>query len=202
MIFVAITKACAEHGINQTIITWILKMLRDRVVSSYIGSTKVSILVNKGCPQGGILPPLLYCLVKDSLLCLLNESGFYSQGFADDLAILIIGQFTSTLCDLMQSALYLVESWCQSKEQIANPDKTKLILFTKKRITIGFTAPTFFGTVLSLSEHAKILGLYLDKGLTFILHWKYAIQKATASFWQCRRAFGKDWELSPKVLQP
>src|ERR1700744_6510933 len=73
-------------------------------------------------------------------------------------------------------------------------------LYTKNRITSGFTAPTFFGTKLSLSEHAKILGLYLDKGLTFIYHWKFAIQKATASFWQCRRAFVKDWGLSPKVL--
>lgn len=112
-------------------------MLRSRVVSSYLGLIKISVFVSKGCPQRGILPPLLYCLLKDSLLTLLNGNGFYSQSFADDLVILIIG--------LMQSARKLVEDWCNSLEQTANPDETKLVLFSKKRVIPHFKPPTFFG---------------------------------------------------------
>lgn len=69
VIFVAVAKACRAHGINETIIGWI--MLRSRIVFSYIGLIKISVSVSKGCLQGGILPPLIYCLVKDSLLTLL-----------------------------------------------------------------------------------------------------------------------------------
>lgn len=77
-------------------------MLRKRVVNSYIESTKISVFcLKKKCPQGGILPPLSYCLVKDSVLTLLNGCGYYSQGFADDLTLLIIGKFISTLCELV-----------------------------------------------------------------------------------------------------
>lgn len=68
MIFKAIRKACLEHGFNYTITTWILRMLKDRIVTSYLNSIKVSVFVSKGCPQGGITPRLLYCLDKDSLL--------------------------------------------------------------------------------------------------------------------------------------
>lgn len=100
-------------------------MLRSRIVSSYLGLIKISVSVSKGCPQGGILRPLIYCLVKDSLLTILNSTGYYSQSFADDLVILIIGLFTSTISEVMQSALKLVEGWCNSLEQTAQLTQTK-----------------------------------------------------------------------------
>jgi len=37
-----------------------------------------------GCPQGGVLSPLLWCLVVDELLTKLKESGFLVFGYADD----------------------------------------------------------------------------------------------------------------------
>lgn len=104
-------------------------MLRARVVNSYLGSNKSAIFVVKGCPQGGVLPPLLYILVKDSLLKLLNDNGYYAISFADDLTIILIGLFISTLCELMQSAYKLIETWCNLNKKRANPDKTKLVLF-------------------------------------------------------------------------
>jgi hypothetical protein len=166
MIFNAIRKACLEHGVSYTITTWIIRMLQQRIVTSYLNSSKASVFVSKGCPQVGITPPpLLYCLVKDSLLTLLNDSGYYSQSFADDLVILLIGICASTISGLMQSALKLVESWCQSHEQTANPNKTKLILFTRKRKIIGFKNPLFFGKRLELSDFEKFLGVLLDSKL-------------------------------------
>lgn len=117
---------------DEIIIGWIIKMLRYRVVI-YYGSIKISVNVHKGCPQVGILPALLYGLVKGSLLSLLNGSGYFSQGFADDLAVLLIEQFLSILCELTQFALKLVEDWCSLQNQSANPDKTKLNLFTTQR---------------------------------------------------------------------
>lgn len=175
-------------------------MLKDRIVNTCLGSVKVRILVTKGCPQGGILPPLIYCMVKDSLLNLLNDNGYFAQGFADDLALLIIGKFISVLCSLMQSALELVEQWCSANEQIANPDKTKLILFTKKRLVNGFSPPKFFGKEIHLSGWVKYLGLIIDSMLKWELHLKTMIQKAITGLWQCRRTIGLNWGLKPKVV--
>lgn len=85
-------------------------------------------------PQGGILPPLLYCSVKDSLFMLLNDSGFYSQSFADDLRMLLIGICLSTVSDLIRSALNLIGSWCQGNEQTANQTSDRISMEMSKAL--------------------------------------------------------------------
>jgi hypothetical protein len=45
--------------------------------------------VARGCLQGGIPLPLLWSMVVDKLKGGLNENGYYTVGYADDIAILI-----------------------------------------------------------------------------------------------------------------
>lgn len=54
-------------------------------------------MVKKGCPQGGIISPLLWDLVIDSLLNDLNGKGYSTIGYAGDITIPITGKFESTL---------------------------------------------------------------------------------------------------------
>ena len=200
MTFNSIATSCRDHQIQEPIIEWILKMLKDRIVTSYLGLNKASIRVTKGCPQGGVLPPLLYIMVKDSILTILNNHGYHAQSFADDLAVVIIGKFVSTICELMQHAFRLIENWCNDHEQSANPDKTKLILFTRNRTFQGFRAPILFGKEVNLSNSTKVLGVILDAKLNFREHINNRLQKATATLWQCRKVYGKNWGLKPKIL--
>ena len=92
---------------------------------------------------------------------LLNDAKYYAQSFADDLATLIIGMCFNTVSELMQSALKLVENWCRAQKQNANPSKTKLMLFTNKRLIVGFKPPTFFGVRIYLSDIVKYEGYSL-----------------------------------------
>ena len=150
MTFKSIISSCKEHGIDDTTTYWIYKMLKHRVVNSYLEDTKITVYVSKGCPQGGVLPPLLYILVKDSLLTKLNNLGYNSLSFADDLFVLLSGLFVNTLCSLMESAFKIIEEWCSEHEQKANPDKTKLVLFTRKRSIEGFYPPKLLGKEIKL----------------------------------------------------
>jgi hypothetical protein len=50
-----------------------------------LGGDSRSIAVSRGRPQGGMLSPLLWCLVVNELLARLNDGGVYSQGYADDI---------------------------------------------------------------------------------------------------------------------
>jgi len=54
-------------------------------------------MVSRGCPQGGVLSPLLWCLVVNELLARLNERGVYSQGYVDDICLLEVGKFPNTV---------------------------------------------------------------------------------------------------------
>jgi hypothetical protein len=65
-------------------------------------------MVRRGCPQGGVLSPLLWNMVINSLLVCLNNESLWAQGFADDIAIVINGKFLSTVCELMQKALFII----------------------------------------------------------------------------------------------
>jgi hypothetical protein len=46
------------------------------------------------------------------LIADLNSAGYYTQGYADDLAILTIGKEFNMTMHLMQGALKKVEDWC------------------------------------------------------------------------------------------
>jgi hypothetical protein len=76
------------------------------------------VAVSRGCPQGGVLSPLLWCLVVDDLMSRFSMDGEYCQGYADDICLLAVGKFPNTVSELMQGALHTVEKRCLS----VNPD--------------------------------------------------------------------------------
>jgi hypothetical protein len=91
----------------------------------------------------GVLSPLLWNMVADSLLNLLRNCNCLVQSFADDVVILISGKFLSTICDLIR-ALNCVQNWCSEIGLNVNVDKTSMVLFTKWRNLVGFFAPKLF----------------------------------------------------------
>jgi hypothetical protein len=64
-----------------------------------------------GCPQGGVLSPLLWNLVVDRLLVATSDLGFSAFGYADNIIIIVQSKFAHTVRELMQSALDVVVKW-------------------------------------------------------------------------------------------
>jgi hypothetical protein len=44
---------------------------------------------DRGCPQEGVLSPLLWCIVVNDLLEELRREGFHVYGYADDIDIAV-----------------------------------------------------------------------------------------------------------------
>jgi Reverse transcriptase (RNA-dependent DNA polymerase). len=129
----------------------------------------------------------------DKLLQDLNEAGYYSIGFADDIAIIIRGKFPSTLSKVLQNALKILEN--RTKISV-NPNKMTIVTFTRQRNKGPIKEPFLFGSRIQLLTQAKYLGLILDKGLTWKQHVQHILTKA---FRVCRDKFGKSWGLKPKM---
>ena len=87
----------------------------------------------RGFPQGGVLSSLFWNLTMDKLLWDLNEAGYYSIGFADDIAIIIRGKFPSTVSKVLQNVLKRLENWCNRTKFSVNPNKTTIVPFTRLR---------------------------------------------------------------------
>ena len=124
----------------------------------------------------------------------------YAQGYADDICLLAVGKFPNTVSGLIQWALGTVEAWCGEHGLSVNPDKTGLVVFTRKRKLSGFFQPRLFGKVLQRSMSVKYLGVILDSRLTWREHVAVKVKKAHNSLWACRRVCGRGWGLGPRVV--
>jgi hypothetical protein len=51
-----------------------------------LGGFSMRLAISRGCPQGGVFSPLLWCLMVDDLLARLSGSGVFIQGYADDMS--------------------------------------------------------------------------------------------------------------------
>jgi len=77
--------------------------------------------VARGYLQGGLLSPLLWSMAVDEHIEGLSENGCYTQGCADDIAILISGKFPNIVPELFQGALSMVQQWCDRTQLSVNP---------------------------------------------------------------------------------
>jgi len=68
-------------------------MLTSRVVYSTMGSAHSARNVSRGNPQGGVLSPLLWVIVVNKLLSILEEAGTKVVSYADDVVIILQGKF-------------------------------------------------------------------------------------------------------------
>ena len=196
--FSSMIHAAENKGIEPTVCRWIKSMLLERTAVANLFDETAAVKIVCGCPQGGVLSPLLWDLVVNSLLVKLNSHGIYTQGYADDIAILIRGKFTSTVFDLMQKALQVVEEWCGEENLRVNPSKTALVAFTRKRLKENmYKPPVFYNKTLELNTEVKYLGLTIDKKLTWNSHLHNNIVRGKRLFMSGRRTCGKTWGLKP-----
>jgi hypothetical protein len=108
-------------------------MLESRNISATLSGETLGATTVRRCPQGGVLSPLLWSLLVDDLLWELNNNGYYTVGYADDIAVLINGKFPQAVSEILETALCTVKQWCEKTKLSINPNKTVIMPFTRKR---------------------------------------------------------------------
>lgn len=201
VLFSAIQDALMRWNIPQCIVYWIVAMLASRIATAKRGDSEIEANVARGCPQGGVLSPLLWCLVVDSLLHQLKAQAVFSVAYADDIVIVIPGLFASTVADRMNEALRSVASWCRGKGLDVNPKKAEVVLFSRKRKLKEMPVIRYNNAALQVKKQVKYLGVIFSSNLLWRDHVDVAIKKATAAFWQLRRMLGSIWGLKPYVVR-
>jgi hypothetical protein len=111
-----------------------------------------------------------------------------------------MGNFLKTVSEVLQTALGLVQQWCDRTGLSINASKTVVIPFTKKRVLKSFKEPTLFGKIIQLSIEVKYLGLMLDKGLAWEEQLEKITKRAYRAFLTCKGTFRKTWGLKPWVI--
>ena len=197
--FESITRAAGELGIDATSCRWIDCMLRSRIVRSELLNEILEAYVTQGCPQGGVLSPILWCMVMNGLLLKLKEKSFSTLGYADDLVILVQGKFNTTVRERMQTALDIVKNWTEREGLKISPLKSAIVPFTKRR-KIEDLGPLFLhGKEIPMLGEIKYLGVILDSKLSWNQHLDKVTKRSESILLTTKRMHGQTWGLQPKM---
>ncbi|XP_062716992.1 retrovirus-related Pol polyprotein from type-1 retrotransposable element R1 isoform X2 [Aedes albopictus] len=197
--FASMKRAMRKRNFSRSLTDWIEQMLSKREISAYLGDSVVKVTAIQGCPQGGVISPLLWSLIVDDLLTKLQHQGFEVVGFADDIVVIVRGKFDNTVFNRMQEALRFTLVWCKNEGLNINPSKTTIVPFTRRR-KISISELKLGDVELSLSLDVKFLGVVLDSKLCWHKHVEKQLEKARNAFWGCKRTFGRKWGLKPKMI--
>jgi ribonuclease HI len=176
-------------------------MLQNRVVHASMQGVHRERAVERGCPQGGVLSPLLWIMLLHEALTRLKDKcpSLVSQGFADDVSVLQRGIDLGGIVQRVQKGLDVLSSWCEEVDLAVLAEKSTAMLFTnKRRYTLGKLK--LCGSVVPMVESSRYLGITLDSKLTWNPHCKAKVKKGFMALAQCRRAVGRTWGLCPAIM--
>jgi ribonuclease HI len=194
-------EAVIGRNVSPTITKWIGQLLSSREVEAEtLGKVRTK-AVMKGCPQGGILSPLLWNLVMDSLLQINEQQpGTHSQAYADDVTLAASGPVTATVAEAVQQALRWLERWGEKHFLRFSPSKTIIIVFTRRH-RVDHPPLYLYGEQLNYSTQTKYLGVILQSSLSWVPHVNAITKKALNCLGRCRQAVGASWGITPKAMK-
>ena len=159
---------CDDHCIN-----FFKSYLSDKSQKVKIGQeTSEFKPIHSGVPQGSILGPLLFVIfINDLPLVLKNVN---ADLYADDTTIHKSASSIDVLNIALNDDFYNIKEWCSENDMVLNTDKTKVMLIGSTRrhlenendVRIKVDENTFITSV----ENQKLLGLYIDKTLSWEAH--------------------------------
>lgn len=196
----AIGRAVSGRGTPPVICRWVDVLLGGRSVRASLMEETIEVSTVRGCPQGGVLSPLLWNMVIDSLLTQITVTGAHIQGFADDIAIMVRGKFVETVVEIMNARLKEVCAWCNREGLRVNPEKTTILPISRLRNLTALSRLEMNGSKLRVSVTAKFLGVTLDQRLTWNPHLENVLHKAKWALMTSRRLVGSNWGLRPQVV--
>ena len=200
--FDSVLNALQRRGVEAHTRNWLESLLRSRECVTELCGVKFRFGVSRGVPQGGVLSPLLWNMVADGALCTLVSNGYDAHGFADDIWAVVKGRFGDVVSDRAQSAIRVFSSWVNEADLKVNPDKIKVLVFTRKLSERRkLTTLEIDGQVINYSDTVKVLGVIIDDKLTWNAQLKYALERGRISLFTCQKMIGKTWGLTPKMMK-
>lgn len=128
-----------------------------------------------GVPQGSILGPLLYTL---GVYDIPKLSFTQLSMFADDTSIMSSSNYPTVAIARAQTHLNELYVYFTRWKIRVNPSKTTFVVFSRRRNISGTLSLAYGGRTIEESDEVKLLGLTLDRRLTYSPHVANVIRKA------------------------
>ena len=103
--------------------------------------------------------------------------------------------------EYLQRDLEKLAGWCAKWKIKLDPEKTKVIIFSKSRSAIkAEPALSLYGDLLSYYPHIKFLGITFDNRMTFTKHFEKILECCNNKFHRLRILVNKKWGPSSATI--
>ena len=180
---------------------WLSDFLVGRVIQVKIeGFLSLKVYPKAGVPQGSNLSPLLFLIYVNDMPNPTHHQTNKSQ-FADDASQWALSRNIDLAAEYLQQDFDKLARWCTKWRIELNPEKTKVIIFSKSRSAIrAEPALSLYGDLLSCYPHIKFLGITFDKRMTFTKHFEEILECCHNKFHRLRILVNKKWGPSPATI--
>ena len=153
--------------------------------------------ISSGVPQGSILGPLLFLLYVNDLPLEINSD---TDMYADDSTFHCKGKDINEIQLILQSDINKTQRWCMKNNMAINPTKTTCMIIGSKQKLSCFEDLNLYvyNNRITNVELQKLLGVYIDKNLTWKLHIDKTCKKLVSKLFLLKRI---QYFLTPDVKQ-
>ena len=198
----AIKRAMERRGIDKTLINWYDNLGKNRQLECEIGGICQTHKPSKGTAQGGIISPLVFIMVMDTLLETFRHQPIKVFGYADDIALVAVGPSLTEATNRVQNGIDRATKWASTQGLEFSPQKTGVMIFTRKRKwKQKDVILTMYDTRLELQDSVKYLGIWLDNKLSYKKHVKEKVKECKQCLMCVKRVVGDAWGLDANKLK-
>jgi len=157
------------YHFSESVLTLMQSYLSNRQQCVKVGTQKSSFkTIKAGVPQGSILGPLLF-------LVYINDMPFFLQKgtldlYADDSTLHVADVGIKNIQSTLQNDLNIISNWCSFNNMLIHPNKTKCMVLSSANKSTNTLLLKINNIVIEQVEHYNLLGVTVDKHLTWQLH--------------------------------
>ena len=121
--------------------------------------------------------------------------------FADDAGQWAVSKNIDLAAEYLQRDLDKLVRWCAKWRIKLNPEKTKVIIFSKSQTAIKAEPDLpLYGDLLSYYPQIKFLGITFDNRVIFTKHFEEMLERCNQDFHRLRILVNKKWGPSPTTI--
>ena len=183
-----------DQGVPSQYVLFLRGFLLNRQARvRFNGVLSKSKLMKQGLPQGSVLAPILFLFYINNLSSLFSEDLTISM-YADDVSILSSSTDLRIAERQTQTAVDTVVSWSKLWKLNLNGTKSEVSVFTLSKLDKDwFPSIEIDGNNIKYEPHARLLGVTLDRRLTFKKQVEAVTAKATQKMGMLRAVANSEW---------